>query len=140
MPKSYNLVLDSSKAVDKTSGTSAYKYYVNWGSFLPDKETAYEVSFSFVSGPLTDDPSVFLNISVDFGSNYITNGNGSSNIIGLLRVGAFADASSTVFCYNALMTDNVPVDINRPSNSTITVTIKDGDLLETNPLNNFLIY
>lgn len=133
MSKSYTLVLDSLKADNKTAGTNAYRYYVNWGSFLPPTPDQYEVSFSFVTGPFFADPSVYLKLSIDFGSTLVYSGNGSSAFVGLLRLGAFTTAGNDVYCYNAEASENVPITVNKPSNDYITVFIKDGDLPENVP-------
>jgi len=100
---------------------------------MQEQGAQYEVTFSFVSSPFSADPSVVLNMSIDFGSGYVFTGNGSSNFVGFLRIGVANDGTNNIYCYNANVKDNVPIHINRPSTDTITVTIKDGDVPETIP-------
>lgn len=129
MTKTYTLNLNSNDTtgVDKSGGIANYKYYVNWGSFLPHDVKKFELQFTFRSVIAGDDLQNIALISIDTGLIYSSGANSSSNVIGSVSPQSFETSAGPGQYYFAGPASNGPVQIGKPSTDYITVGIKYAD-------------
>lgn len=131
MTKSYSLLINSNVPTtapnkDTSGGIGAYKYYINWGSFLPKEHSKFKVSFSFRSNTIADDPVLAIQIGLNMGSTFCfdTTGSQSSYIGSILPKSYVTDtAAEPHYYYEAQECDNGSIMVNYPSVDIVTVTI-----------------
>lgn len=130
MSRTYSLILNSnvSQNRDITNGIGAYKYYINWGAFLPKEHSKFRVSFTFRSDTILDDPLIAIQIGLSLGSTYCYNqSTSSSSFIGSILPKSYATDSTTQpnYYYEAHERDNCRIMINYPTNDYVVVYISD---------------
>ena len=132
MKETRTLVLNSQTATNRIgSNTRNYQYNVNWTTILPKPENInqkYLVRFSFIT-PSTKSFGEVFTVSIDFGgSNMYDQTNNKSTFMGcvypVMNTTTSTAGTNTVFYYSKATTiDNIPVTIEYPNNSMITVTL-----------------
>lgn len=136
MSKSYNVVINSEKALNAGSNRGSLNYYIDWNSFLKD-EAPYLMTVNFTSSSQIFQGNYTYVLTMDgLSSNSYeigTGGNPSTQIIASLKYGA--SLGTQQLCYLTSETNsNPPIYlINRPSLSTFNIQIK-------NTINNALFY
>ena len=132
MKETRTLVLNSQTATNRIgSNTRNYQYNVNWTTILPKPENInqkYLVRFSFIT-PATNSFGEVFTVSIDFGgSNMYDQTNNKSTFMGcvypVMNTTTSTAGTNTVFYYaKATTIDNIPVTVEYPTNSMITVTL-----------------
>ena len=136
MSKSYNVVINSEKALNAGSNRGSLNYYIDWNSFLKD-DGPYLMTVNFTSSAQIFQGNYTYVLTMDgLSSNSYeigTGGNPSTQIIASLKYGA--SLGTQQLCYLTSETNsNPPIYlINRPSLSTFNIQIK-------NTINNALFY
>lgn len=128
MKESYTLILNSLNATNRNiiNGDTTIQYYVNWESVLPyilDEKQKYNLSFSLRTvsnvGALTE--SAFIEIIM--GQTHSNEQSGTSNIIGVISPHNVHNHHYLL----ALPYDNMPVQIEYPSSSLVTINFLSLD-------------
>ena len=128
MPETYSLILNSQNVTNSIiiNNQTQMQYYINWESVLPyspDKKQKYKLSFSLRTvsnvGALTE--SAFVEILM--GQTNSNEQNGTSNIIGVISPYTVHQSHYLIATPN----DNMPVQVEYPSSSLITVNFLDFD-------------
>ena len=134
MKENHTLLLRSQIATNRISGASQinYQYNVNWSTILPRPDNInqkYLVRFNFMTLAQSSATTELYQIFIDFGgSNMYDQTNNKSTCIGyvypMVTSSSNVSGTSTAYGYTvARATDNVPVTIEYPNNSMITVTV-----------------
>ena len=134
MKENYTLLLRIQIATNRISGASQinYQYNVNWSTILPKPDNVnqkYLVRFNFMTLAQSSATTELYQIFIDFGgSNMYDQTNNKSTCIGyvypMVNYSSSVTGTNTAFGYTvARATDNVPVTIEYPNNSMITVTV-----------------
>jgi len=131
--ETYTLYLNSQTATNRIGTTkNKYQYYINWNAVLPKPENInqkYLVRFSFTSLAQASLIAEVYSLNIDFGgSNMYEQTNSKSTYLGYLyplaNYSSGAAGTYTTYSYSiAKSTDNVPVSIEYPNNSLITVNL-----------------
>jgi hypothetical protein len=126
--ETYTLYLNSQTATNRIGTTkSKYQYYINWNTILPTPENInqkYLVRFTFTTLSTGSVGDIYT-ISIDFGgSNMYDQTNNKTNFLGFAYP---IGNNGTNYYLQSKYPDNVPVTVEYPNNSLITVSI--------NPLN-----
>ena len=128
MKESYTLILNSLNATNRNiiNGDTTIQYYVNWASVLPyivDEKQKYNLSFSLRTvsnvGALTE--SAFIEIIM--GQTHSNEQSGTSNIIGVISPLQIHNSHYLI----SLPNDNMPVQIEYPSSSLVTINFLSLD-------------
>jgi hypothetical protein len=133
MKENYTLVLSSQNTTNRIGTTKkSLQYYINWNAILPKPENInqkYLVRFSFTSLAQASLIAEVYSLNIDFGgSNMYEQTNSKSTYLGYLyplaNYSSGAAGTYTTYSYSiAKSTDNVPVSIEYPNNSLITVNL-----------------
>lgn len=133
MKKTYTLAINSQTTTNRI-GTNIrnYQYNVNWSAVLPNPENINQkflVRFSFMCLAQVSATTEVFQLFIDFGgSNMYDNSNSKTTYLGYLspmvNQGASTTGTNSVYGYiTAKASDNIPVTIEYPNNSLITVNI-----------------
>ena len=124
MKKNYLLNINSQTTTNRL-GTNkyAYQYYINWSAVLPNPENInqkYLVRYIFTNSTNTSLVGDIYSLNIDFGgSNMYNQLNSRSTFLGYI----YPVATSTNYYLRGDITNNLPVTIEYPNNSLITVNI-----------------
>lgn len=136
MTKSYNVVINSEKALNSGSNRGSLNYYIDWNSFLKD-DGPYLMTVNFTSSSQIFQGNYTYVLTMDgLSSNSYeigTGGNPSTQIIASLKYGASLGTQQLNYL-TSVTNSNPPIYlINRPSLSTFNIQIR-------NSINNALFY
>jgi hypothetical protein len=136
--ENYTLLLNSTNATNRIGAAQRnYQYYINWNAILPKPENInqkYLVKFSFMCLAQVSATTEVFQLFIDFGgSNMFDNSNSKTTFLGfmypMVNQGASTTGTNTVYGYiTAKATDNIPVTVEYPNNSLITVNIANVNL------------
>jgi len=128
MKESYTLILNSLNDSNKINidNQTSIQYYINWSSVIPynpDKKQKYKLSFSLRTEPNLGDISQPGLLEIIMGQTHSYEQSGTSNIIGCIHPSKI----DVEYYYISLPNDNMPVQVEYPSSSLITVNFLDFD-------------
>ena len=125
MKETYTLLLSSQNATNRI-GTNKWnlQYYINWNAVLPNPQNInpkFLVRFILSSTVITSGFNDVYSLNIDFGGSNMYDQNGSkNNYLGLVYP-SFVSTFDRYFYTMAKLNDNLPVTIEYPNNSLITV-------------------
>ena len=135
MKETYTLAINSSISTNRLgSNKYNYQYNINWSAILPKPENIsqkYLVKFSFICLAQVSATTEIYQLFIDFGgSNMYDTTNSKTTYLGYLypmtNSGATTSGTNSVYGYIvAKASDNVPVCIEYPNNSLITVNLSN---------------
>jgi hypothetical protein len=125
MRTSFNVACDSSNNYFSQIDGSTTSYNFNWALF---KDCKYDVTFSYMSDDVTTTLSPVMTLWTNFNcveNTYLANATTSTqhlNLLGCLR----ADKHGANSYYYADENTNPPVRMQRPSNNTFTIFLRNA--------------
>ena len=133
MKENYTLLLNSQNATNRIGTTKKQlQYYVNWNAILPKPQNIsqkYLLKFSFISVAQASLIAEVYSLNIDFGgANMYEQTNNKTTYLGYLypmaNYSSGVTGTYTTYSYSiAKSTDNVPVCVEYPNNSIITVNL-----------------
>lgn len=128
MSKTYNVVINSEKALNSGSNRGSLNYYIDWNSFLKE-DGAYLMTVNFTSSSQILQGNYTYVLTMDgLSSNNFeigTGGNPSTQIIASLKYGATL-GTQTYSYLTSETNSNPPIYLlNRPSLSTFNIQVKN---------------
>jgi hypothetical protein len=124
----YSLILNSENATNaiNINNQTQMQYYINWESVLPytpNKKQTYKLSFSLRTAPNISALPNSGFVEILMGQTNSNEQNGTSNIIGVISPYTVHQSHYLIATPN----DNMPVQVEYPSSSLITVNFLDFD-------------
>ena len=124
MKETYTLVLDTQNSTNRLgSNNYSRQYNVNWSAILPKPENIsqkYQLRFTLTSLSTASLGDIF-SVSIDFGgSNVYQQSNSKGTFLGLVYP---IGNNGTYYYFQSKACDNLPVTVEYPNNSLITVSI-----------------
>ena len=128
MKESYTIILNSQIATNQIiiNNETSIQYYINWESVLPyspDRKQKFKLSFSLRTVPNVAALPNGAFVEIVMGQTHSNEQNGTSNIIGIVSPYTVHQSHYLI----ALPNDNMPVQIEYPSSSLITVNFLNLD-------------
>lgn len=137
MKETYTLLLNSQTATNRLGSTvKNYQYYINWNTILPKPENLnqkYSLKFSIISHAQASLTAEVYQLYIDFGgSNMYDQSNSRTTYLGYIypmaNYSSGVTGTYTTYSYSmAKSTDNVPVCVEYPNNSLITVNLVNAN-------------
>jgi hypothetical protein len=128
MKESYTIILNSQIATNQIiiNNETSMQYYINWESVLPyspDRKQKFKLSFSLRTVPNVGALTESAFVEIVMGQTHSNEQNGTTNIIGVVSPHNVHNSHYLI----ALPNDNMPVQVEYPSSSLITVNFLNLD-------------
>ena len=125
--ETYTLLISSQNATNRLGATKRnLQYYINWSSILPKSEDPgqkYQLKFVMTSLFTAAGFNDIYSLNIDFGGSNVFEQTGSkSSYIGLVYP-SFVSTFNQYYYAMAKNNDNLPIIVEYPNNSLITVNL-----------------